>query len=52
MREARKHCGWYMTGVRGAAALRRQAGTLSTYSDGERLAEMAVELSRQERSLQ
>lgn len=39
MREARKHTAWYLTGVRGAAAFRRQAGGLCTFSDLERLAE-------------
>lgn len=28
--QARKHAAWYMTGLRGAAALRRQAGELKT----------------------
>ena len=37
--EARKHCGWYISGVRGAAQLRRQAGTLQTLDDVKRLAE-------------
>ena len=37
--EARKHCGWYISGVRGAAQLRRQAGTLQTLYDVKRLAE-------------
>lgn len=33
MREARKHVGWYVHGVKGAAELRRRAGQLSTLSD-------------------
>ena len=33
MREARKHAAWYFKGVHGAAALRRQAGTLETFDD-------------------
>lgn len=31
MREARKHAGWYLHGLRGAAGFRREAGTLQTY---------------------
>ena len=31
--EARKHAAWYMNGLRGAAALRRQAGELRTLED-------------------
>ena len=30
MREARKHSGWYIKGVRGAAALRQEIGSLET----------------------
>ncbi len=37
-REARKHCGWYTAGVRGAAALRSQAGTISSMADVKALA--------------
>lgn len=33
MREARKHVGWYVHGVRGAAEFRRRAGELSTLED-------------------
>lgn len=33
MREARKHAAWYMKGMKGAAALRRQAGMLTKYED-------------------
>ncbi len=33
MREARKHVGWYLHGLRGAAQFRRRAGTLETYED-------------------
>ena len=38
MREARKHAAWYMKGVRGAAAFRKQAGALAVYDDARRLA--------------
>ena len=37
MREARKHVGWYLHGVRGAAQFRRQAGELCTLGDLDRL---------------
>ena len=37
MREARKHVGWYIHGLRGAAGFRRRAGELSTLSDLDRL---------------
>lgn len=32
MREARKHVGWYMKGLRGAAQFRREAGYLETFA--------------------
>lgn len=37
MREARKHVGWYIHGMRGAAEFRRRAGELSTLEDLDRL---------------
>lgn len=33
MKEARKHVGWYLHGLRGAAEFRRRAGQLSTLRD-------------------
>ncbi|MBQ8684379.1 MAG: tRNA dihydrouridine synthase DusB [Clostridia bacterium] len=33
MLEARKHAAWYMNGLRGAAAFRREAGTLSSMEE-------------------
>ena len=33
MREARKHVGWYLHGIRGAAEFRRRAGELTTLQD-------------------
>lgn len=39
MREARKHVGWYVHGLRGAAELRRRAGQLSTLCDLDALLE-------------
>lgn len=41
-REARKHCGWYISGIRGAAQLRRAAGELQTLEDVKRLAERVL----------
>lgn len=37
MRQARKHAAFYMRGIKGAAAYRRDCGELKTYSDLERL---------------
>lgn len=37
MREARKHIGWYIHGLRGAAEFRRQAGQVCTLDDLDRL---------------
>lgn len=39
MREARKHAAWYMKGMRGAAAFRKQAGALTVFDDARRLAD-------------
>ena len=33
MREARKHVGWYLKGMRGAAEFRRRSGTLSAFEE-------------------
>lgn len=33
MREARKHVGWYLHGLKGAASFRRRAGLLNCYDD-------------------
>ena len=37
MREARKHVGWYLHGIRGAAEFRRRAGELTPLADLDRL---------------
>lgn len=37
MRQARKHAAYYMRGIKGAAAYRRDCGELKTYSDLEKL---------------
>ena len=39
MREARKHGGWYLHGLKGAADFRRRAGELCTLEDLDRLIE-------------
>lgn len=43
MKEARSHCGWYLKGLRGAAALRQAACRLSTLEELERLMEQVLE---------
>ncbi len=45
MREARRHCAYYMHGLRGAASLRRMAGSLREFADAQRLAEEALRLN-------
>lgn len=44
MREARKHAAWYLTGVRGAAAFRRQAASLETLEDLQALVHDVLKL--------
>lgn len=43
MRELRKHAAWYVRGVRGAPAFRKQSGELCTLADAERLVQMVLE---------
>jgi nifR3 family TIM-barrel protein len=43
MREARAHAAWYLKGIHGAAAFRRQASQLVTFDDLERLAGLVLE---------
>ena len=43
MREIRKHAGWYMRGLRGAAEYRRVAGTISSMDELARLCLRVVE---------
>lgn len=45
MKEARSHTGWYLKGIRGAAALRREASSLSVYSDLEALVDRILNLA-------
>ena len=49
MSEVRKHVGWYLKGLRGAASLRRMAGQLSTKEDFKELLRAAI-LAQQEHS--
>lgn len=49
MREARKHVGWYIHGLRGAAELRRRAGQLSTLADLDSLLADMYEQNANER---
>ncbi len=41
--ESRKHAAWYMTGIRGAAALRRLCGGIGSYEDLVNICEKALE---------
>lgn len=43
LREARKHAGWYVKGIHGAAALRAEAGKIQTLADLYRLIQKALE---------
>ena len=45
MREARKHAAWYIKGIRGAAALRQEIGSLETVSQLESIAEKVIAAS-------
>lgn len=42
MREARKHAGWYISGMRNAAAFRREIGALESMEQLEALAERVI----------
>ena len=44
-REARKHAAWYMRGIRGAAAFRRECGQISSYHDLEVLTQQVIHIS-------
>ncbi len=43
MREARKHSGWYIKGVRGAAALRQEIGSLETMEQLRKVAQKVID---------
>ena len=42
MREARKHAAWYVKGMRGAAALRQEIGSLESIDDLRTIAEKVI----------
>lgn len=42
MREARKHAAWYIKGIRGAASLRQEIGSLETMCQLEEIAEKVI----------
>lgn len=44
--ESRKHTAWYLTGLRGSAALRRMCGEISSLDDIKRIFEKALEQNR------
>ncbi len=46
MLEARKHTAWYFSGIRGAASLRRECGTISCIEDVLLLCEKALEYNK------
>lgn len=45
--EARKHTAWYITGLKGAAELRRLCGEINCLDDVKRICEKALELSKE-----
>lgn len=44
--ESRKHASWFIKGMRGAAAMRRACGEISSMDDIERIIEMALETEK------
>ncbi len=44
--ESRKHTAWYMTGLKGAANIRRMCGEISSTADIERIIEFALEQNK------
>lgn len=45
--ESRKHAAWYIRGIRGAAALRRECGEISSVSDIERICQKCLEMAKE-----
>lgn len=45
--ESRKHTAWYMTGLKGAANLRRMCGEISSVEDIKRIIEIALEQNKE-----
>lgn len=48
MREARKHAAWYIKGIRGAAALRQEIGSLETIDQLKAIAEKVIKSANNE----
>lgn len=44
--ESRKHTAWYMTGLKGAANIRRMCGEISSVADIERIIDFALEQNK------
>ncbi len=44
--ESRKHTAWYMTGLKGAASIRRLCGEISSMGDIEKIIEIALEQNK------
>ena len=44
--ESRKHTAWYLSGINGAAALRRLCGEISSVDDVKRIFEKALEQNK------
>ena len=47
-RESRKHVAWYMSGLRGAAALRRMCGSITSWQDIEEICRVVKEQNAEE----
>lgn len=47
MREARKHSGWYIKGIRGAAALRQEIGSIENMDQLKAIADKVIASSRE-----
>ncbi len=45
--ESRKHTAWYMTGLRGAANIRRMCGEINSIADIQRIIEFALEQNKE-----
>lgn len=52
MKEARKHTAWYMTGLAGAASLRKMCGTLEKLSDMAALTEAVLVKDAEKRKIE
>ena len=48
MREARKHAAWYIKGIRGAAALRQEIGSLESFEQLEEIINRVIDAANAE----